>query len=464
MDNQQLFRIELIKRINFAESSPKNQYYSFGQFDFININPITINDTLKDLIKNYNDFYLKGKNKDSHTQIIYGFLDTDQVNNFFEKQYDWFYQIVSIVSANNEYIKDITKNTTNDFSYVILKTLDKNSFIFLLRSKTISELISFLTRLATNSDDKFNIIYSILSIKNSYLYTNSDKYKLKNENISVTINFKITDISKFKKFISRFTNLLTNHDIKYYSHYFLGNTDFEIIIPNITSQLFLSYHTDNNILSYRTLNNCIKYMHSHISITSKDTTEIIIESNNSNTNNGKSTDTMRLTLNQILHQISELKKYILKLNKNPEINAVIIKILELLNQLLNYNDSHIEIIKFILPTVYEYVIQICKGILDTNNRKYKALEELYDEVNNLVVNTLNTGHDPFVFPEPYYYSNKLICFYLNYLQILKNFYSDEKIRYEFIISPNLNTSTQIVSLSNQDNNLNRLLVVHIPII
>lgn len=461
MENQQMFRIELIKRFDFTTaSSVTNEYYSFGQFDFINIEPIIVEPNLKNLIKNYNDFYLNDTNKNKHTQIIYGYLDQNQSSDFFEKQCEWTYQVISIISANNEYIKEYKNKSTDDLHYIILKTLDKNNFILILRSKRISDSIEFLSQLASNNNKQFNIIYSIISIKNNFLDTsNTSKtdYAFINETISVTINFKIADINKFKEFVNNLTKCLITANITYYSHYFLGNTDYEIIIPKIDSKLFLSYHKNKAILNNESLNQCIKYMHSHISDAGENQ---IIETKQSNID----TTNIDTTDKQTFEQISHLKKFVLENSKDSEINAVIIKILELLNQLLSYNDNHIEIIKFILPTVYEYVIQMHNGNLDTTRRKYNALDELYGEVNNLVVNTFHTGHDPFIFPESYFSSNKLICFYLNYLQRLKSIYADESIRYEFIISPSLNTTTQVISLSKQDNNLNRLLAVHIPII
>ncbi len=472
MENEDIIVKIILNKINdlyYSNKKKYGDYKAFGQFDglFLEIKRSQDYTNMNEIA---NDYLLEIKNQiDSHKQIFYAYGSVNK-KELDEFQKEYIYQFITFIDIQEvcDNIKEI-HNKLNGSKYMLLKTFDKHSYILILRCNKLIDGISYISSIADN--EPWNLCYTILSMDQ-----NIDLKKIELEQINVMLNFKIRSKNKFDSLKNILISKLKGADLKYQENYFLGNSDYSIGIFGISSQLFFGLFYNKEILDRENSNLCdaVKFSHSSLSLSeipdlNVNSSNTTIELSKIQQNYKKNIDLLcnkEILLRDIYNNEPAKSSFVSK-NSNKEIIEcvnVFLKISYLLKDINVYDINSRYLIQMILPALYECAVQLQFEKSVSYENTYEALEEIHRSITTLLGTGIDSQHSFYTVPVLYYTPARLITFYSNFIRKLRNTFYDDKIRYEFLITPILHSIVDVKSFTpERDDYDHRLLSVHMPV-
>ncbi|WP_370761036.1 hypothetical protein [Faecalibacillus intestinalis] len=440
-----ILKIE-IKKFNNMElvdttNNLVNEFIAVGQFDQIKFHKLNFDlneGILKQIYFDYLNLSIEKKVND--LQVIYCCPANEDFNyDNFENDSNWNYQFLSFIEAEDfdiEVYKDI------DF----FKSLDRNNYIGIFKTDTINEGYEKIARL--HFDQKqINRTFTMMIINNKF-----DEKKTKEDIIDFTINFKVNNPERLK------STLKTQLGYEDKIYYILGNSDLQINFCNVLSDVLVN--AVNKIkcaIEENDLKQNIRYVHSSVKVAADFSyyENVLQKKNNEKMDYKKAIAELKSMVNNATILDNNEKKYY------STINGMLL----LLEEMYYENSNNKYIILAVLPVLYECYIILNKA---KNNKILNGvLESVSQTLQVYAVSNFKTGHTPLCISNLYFAPVKLISFYNSYLRMLtliSNFQDSEiKVRYEFLILPRFQNTTNIQTFESIQNKLeDRMLVVYMP--
>lgn len=440
------------------------QYKVIGQFDNIGIKKLACRE-LKDIIRDY--YKIISHYSKRNIQIYYGYANEKEANDYFDDK-EWAYQFVSFVDlkkTNISKFKSCFKNMESNTKALYLETLDRYSFIVLVKGKSIQACFDFIFKIASlNLDNCWNYTNSIIMLNQYQEYI---EYADSEEKIDVSINFQIQNLEKYKQIVNKLKSYVKEYlgvEIKEVN--FLGNTDYHISFskPLVIKKFFELYFNDNLLDNILKNHEAVK-VHTLLYPRSKQLKE-------NNYSHDERHDSENLDIDKYLKQLTALQEKYLKNNPQDqeyEIVSSILKIINVLHEINDFDANNKYIYRIILPVLYECVLQL--QIRNNKENLYDALQEINLSLFSLLNNNLDTGHGDYDTPILYYTPIKLIGFYYNFLRKIRDILSDiqkndseKDIRYEFLITPKFKNAVSVNTFTGHPQDFkDRLLSISMPV-
>lgn len=443
----------------------KNSYQAFGQFNSVRIEQTHISQ-LADIIKDYNYSVVNQYNSD--TQIFYGYiLDDEKSRELYQEfdEFDWYYQFITFIDFQDDIAYLDKLITQENIKYVLLNTFDKHSLIVMIRTKKISDGINFISS-NEKKRKKWNVSYTLLLLNNDIDWSNIEE-----EQIKASLNFKIRSWDNFLILKNKIESIFGKTENN--QQFYLGNSDYALYFTSVSvKELFPLFYNGNLLCNTNEiLLNAAKNIHVSISILDDELINESLEIGKIDMNWNDQQEKYSEYINSLL----KLEKKYIEDNSDDftkiECANAFLKIIYLLRDVNYYDVNSKYLIEIILPALYECVIhfQLMKKI--DVEEIYKALEEIHQSVETLLITNINSGHSFYTIPVLHYTPTKLIMFYSCYLRKLthavkqfKCFSKDNSVRYEFLLSPKLHNVVDVKSYTVEDDQTeNRFLTVHMPV-
>lgn len=447
----QLYKLPIKKAID-----PGFDYLTFGHYD--GFNTVTIENNFKALWENNQNDLNDSKMLDYQTFFLFH-ENKEKDDKFWEDCKESNFVFITFVHLEKGDIDVTRKSLENKYSNIICyRTLDNSDIIFVTYSDLYNDSVQMLMQIYANKNSanyKLNYIYTLFAT--SYNLIKNGVFNEKREILNdIMIRYMIRDISKIAEFND---TLIKSLGIQKKARIILGHDDCILVISEIHAKNLFSIYKNNAIFDMKENDLRKEAVYS---------TDLRISAE-FDFDNLKSYKFIEGDFtNWCVKEYENLKS----INTNQDLYINILA--EILKGMSKLENSKLFDYTFLL-LYYPIQMLIDKMINKTKDENYLSL----DDVNNVFMfldgaaevlarsnySSIQLFQIP-VHPNKVYNApGKLLSFYTAYLDEVSQLASkdeDIKNKYAFLVSPMLNSVTQVQIIFNGEPPQDRLLLVKTP--